>query len=155
MRDLTPLWNGQQPGRWSSTFPNATLSTSWPHTSKKRTICAIPYFMGSHQVERVANTVSIGTTLNEHISWSPHTQNITSNAHASLSFLERNLRYVSQQLRERAYFTIARPALLYASGITDTYFKDDIPRFVTNNPRQRYNPDEEYISVTALLRDLN
>ena len=97
-----------------------------PH--QKRTTCAIPYFMGSHQLERVANTVYLGATLNEHLSWSPHTQNITAKAHASLSFLERNLRSVPQQLRERAYFTIVRPALEYASAITDPYLKDDISK---------------------------
>ena len=88
-----------------------------------------------------------------------------SKGHASLSFLERNLRCVPQQLRERAFFTIVRPALEYASAITDPYLKEDISkldkvqrhaaRFVTNNPRRKFNPDQDQISVTGLLRDLH
>ena len=69
-----------------------------------------------------------------------------------------------QNLREKAYFTIVRPAFEYASEISDPYLKRDIKkldkvqrhaaRFVTNNTRKRYDPDEQ-ISVSALLRDLN
>ena len=58
-------------------------------------------------------------TLNEHLSWSPHTANIAAKAHTLLSFLERNLRNVPQELRLRAYFTIPRPAFEYACEITD------------------------------------
>ena len=52
----------------------------------------------------------------------------------------------------------------YASSITDPYLKKDVKRlesiqrhaarFVTNNPHRRYNPDEDHISVTALLEEL-
>ena len=71
---------------------------------------------------------------------------------------------VPQHLRERAYLVIVRPALEYASAITDPHLSRDVKRldsvqrhaarFVTNNPRRRYDPDEEQVSVTALLQDL-
>ena len=85
-----------------------------PH--QKRNTCASPYYMGNHQLERVSDTAYLGVTLNEHLSWSPNTDRIAAKAHASLSFLERNLRSVPQELRERAYFTIVRPGFEYASS---------------------------------------
>ena len=133
-----------------------------PH--QKRTTCAAPYYMGQHQLERVSDTKYLGVTMNEHLSWSTHTTNSAAKAHASLSFMERNLRFVPQKLRERAYFTIVRPAFEYASEITDPYLGYDITkldnvqrhaaRFVTNTPRKRYDPDEDPDSVSALLADL-
>ena len=98
-----------------------------PH--QKRNTCAAPYYMGNHQLERVSDTAYLGVTLNEHLSWSPNTYRIAAKAHASLSFLERNLRSVPQELRERAYFTIVRPGFEYASSITDPYLKKDVKRF--------------------------
>ena len=82
----------------------------------------------------------------------------------TLSFLERNLRLVPQNLRERAYLVTMRPALEYAPTITDPQLSCDIKCldsihwhaacFVTNNPWIRYDPEQDQVSVTALLKDL-
>ena len=68
------------------------------------------------------------------------------------------------RLREKAYKTIVRPGLEYASSITDPYLAKDIKklesvqrhaaRFVTNNPRHKYNPETERVSVTSLINEL-
>ena len=131
---------------------------------QKRNVCAVPYRMGAHTLERVSDSMYLGVTLNEHLEWTTHTLRTAGKAHTTLSFLERNLRVVPQHLRERAYFAIVRPALEYASEITDPRLVCDITRldsvqrhaarFVTNNPRRRYVPEQEQVSVTALLEDL-
>ena len=132
---------------------------------QKKTQCAVPYLMGTHTLERVSDSAYLGVTLNEHLEWTTHTQKIAGMAHTTLSFLERNLRVVPQHLRERAYLTIVRPAFEYATAITDPYRPGDIrrldsvqrhaARFVTNNPRRRFDPEEEQVSVTGLLETLD
>ena len=66
-----------------------------------------------------------------------------------------------EKLREKAYLTIVRPGLEYASAITDPHAPGEIKtldkvqrhaaRFVTNNPRTRYTPDMEQVSVSGLI----
>ena len=78
-----------------------------------------------------------------------------------LAFLSRNLWMLPERLREKAYLTIVRPGLEYASTITDPYLSKDIKklegvqrhaaRFVTNNPRHRFNPDVDHVSVSSLI----
>ena len=152
-------------GIWRMEFnPKKCYIMHFMTVFQKRTAVAVPYNMGSHTLERVADSTYLGVTLNEHLDWTTHTQRIAGKAHTTLSFLERNLRVVPQHLRERAYLTIVRPAMEYASAITDPRHSRDTKRlesvqrhaarFVTNNPRRRFDPEEEQVSVDKLLQGL-
>ena len=69
-----------------------------------------------------------------------------------------------EKLREKAYLTIIRPGLEYASAITDPHTPSEIKtlnkvprhaaRFVTNNPRTRYTPETEQVSVSGHIERL-
>ena len=66
--------------------------------------------------------------------------------------------------RQTVFYTIVRPGFEHASAITCPYLKSDekridspqrhATRFVPNNPQRQCKPDEEHISVTALLEEL-
>ena len=125
---------------------------------------AVPYTMKGQQLERVEHTKYLGITLMDTLGWSIQTSQACGKAHASLAFLERNLWMLPRNLKERAYFTIVRPALEYGSAVADPYFAKDVAkldgvqrhaaRFVTGNPRRRYDPESERVSVSQLLDEL-
>ena len=82
-----------------------------------------------------------------------------------IAFLSRNLWMLPEKLREKAYLTIVRPGVEYASSITDPYLQKDVKklegvqrhaaRFMTNNPRYCFNPEtDHHVSVSALIKDL-
>ena len=66
-----------------------------------------------------------------------------------------------EKLREKAYLNIVCPGLEYASAITDPHSPGEIKtlnkvqcqaaRYVTNNPRTRYTPETEQVSVSGLI----
>ena len=86
----------------------------------------------------------------------PHS-NITSKANRILSLLGRHLYSCSQEVKSRAFTSLARPHLEYSSSVWDPYLKQDIltiekvqrkgARFVTGNYSYRD-------SVTSMLNDL-
>ena len=51
--------------------------------------------------------------------WSKHIDKITAKANSTLGFLRRNLRVNSQVIKARAYNTLVRPTLEYASTVWD------------------------------------
>jgi len=116
---------------------------------QNRSHVAIPYQMGGTQLERVQDTTYLGITLNEHLSWSTHTDRAAGKAHSMLAFRSRNLWMLPEKLREKAYLTIIRPGIEYATSITDPYLSKDIKklegvqrhaaRFVTNNTSRARN----------------
>ena len=126
----------------------------------KRKACAAPYRMGRYQLEMVWQWLSRYETERASLLVASDRQHC-SQSNASLSFLERNLRSVTQEQREKVQFTIFRPRFEYASDIPDHYLKIDkkcldciqrhASHFVTNYPQRRYNHDGENIIATALL----
>ena len=130
-------------------------------TQRRKEEVSIPYYMSGKELERVQNTEYLGATISEDLSWKTHNEKAAGKAHGMLSFLQRNLWMLPEHLREKAYLTIVRPGLEYACSITDPYRPGEIKtldkvqrhaaRFVTNNPRTRYNPETEPVSVDRLL----
>ena len=59
----------------------------------------------------------LGITIQSDLKWSNHIHNITTKANRTLSLLRRNLKSVSQSLKETAYFTLVRPQLEYAAAV--------------------------------------
>ena len=161
--DLSSLqtWADQ----WGMTFNTDKCYSMHIMTKKKRKdTVSIPYNMNGTELERVSNTKYLGATISDDLSWKTHNERAAGKAHGMISFLQRNLWMLPERLREQAYTTIVRPGLEYASSITDPYRPGEIQRlekvqrhaarFVTNNPRTRFNPDEEQVSVTDLVKDL-
>ena len=115
-------------------------------TSQKKQAACIPYSMSGKELERVQNTKYLSVAINKHLSWEPHISATVAKAHKQLAFLDRNLCFCLQSLRETAYKTIMRPAIGYASPIWDPSSDREIRRldtvqrhaacFVTGNPRK-------------------
>ena len=59
----------------------------------------------------------LGITIQSYLKWSNHIHNVTAKANRTLSLLRRNLKSVSQSLKETAYFTLVRPQLEYVAAV--------------------------------------
>ena len=118
--------------RWCMEF-NAKKCNTIHIMSKhlKRTAVCVPYTMKGEILERVTDCKYLGVTINEHMNWRPHIDNIVGQAHSKLAFLERNLSTCPQDLKDRAYKTLVRPAVEYASAIWDKTNNHDIFRLDT------------------------
>ena len=96
----------------------------------------------------------LGITIQSDLKWSNHIHNVTAKANRTLSLLRRNLKSVSQSLRETAYFTLVRPQLEYVAAVWSPWLNKDIVeiekinrraiRFICNN----YSYTE---SVTSMM----
>ena len=58
----------------------------------------------------------LGVTITSDLQWNQHINNITNKANSILGLLRRNLRIPSQTIKTRAYQSLVRPHLEYASG---------------------------------------
>ena len=65
----------------------------------------------------------LGVDISNSLSWNPHVDRIAGNAIHTLDFVQRNIKIKMSKIRERAYNTIVRPQLEYASAVWDPHTK--------------------------------
>ena len=128
------------------------------HVSRKRKPRKAKYNLRSHTLESVKEAKYLGITLTDKMEWTPHINNITTQANRSLGFLRRNLRPAPQQLKNQAYKALVRPKLEYCSSVWSPYTTTAIQqleriqrraaRYVTNRHRNTS-------SVSDMLQQLN
>ena len=73
------------------------------------------YIMNDHAISRVDSVKYLGLTINQRLNWNQHCDNLCKKANGSLNLLRRILSDCSVDVNSRAYTTIARPQLEYAS----------------------------------------
>ena len=61
-----------------------------------------------------------------------HISTMCSIANNTISFLKRNINISNKSIKEKAYVSLVRPTLEYASSVWDPYQQNDIHRYVTN-----------------------
>ncbi|KAK3729221.1 hypothetical protein QZH41_012261 [Actinostola sp. cb2023] len=97
------------------------------------------------------------TDIHPYLSWNNHVDYITTKASRTLNLLRRNLYNCSPEVKARAYLSIVRPLLSYASTVWDPYTKrnsDKIEKIQRHASRFVFNKYSRQQSVTALLNDL-
>ena len=87
----------------------------------------------------------LGVTIKQDLKWETHINNISKKANSTLGFLRRNLKVTSCSIKEKAYKSLVRPQVEYASPVWDPYLKKNIDqiemvqrraaRFVVNRYR--------------------
>ena len=116
------------------------------------------YSLHDHLLEHVKSATYLGVTINSKLNWDDHVNNIAKKANRTQGFIRRNLKIRSEKIKEKAYQTIVRPLVEYASCVWDpyiTYQKNQIEmvqrrgaRFVTGDYSR--NP-----SVSDMITNLN
>ena len=68
----------------------------------------------------------LGKTITKQGSWKKHTNNITSQSHRTLAFLQRNLYRCPAATKVLGYKSLVRPRVEYAASVWDPYTQTDI-----------------------------
>jgi hypothetical protein len=78
--------------------------------SKKRRPISYNYTLHGHTLEDVSSAKLLGScTINSHLDWGEHINNICNEANRTLSLIRRNLNISSTSTKETAYKALVRP----------------------------------------------
>ena len=94
-------------------------------TRKPSPIIAL-YNIHGHVLEVADKAKYLGVTLHKHCAWSKHINQTTKKANNTRAFLQRNLRRAPTSVKKRAYETLVRPIMEYASAVWDPHAEADI-----------------------------
>ena len=118
------------------------------------------YKMKGETLEIVSHHPYLGVEFSDNLEFNDHIDTITKKSSSTLGFLKRNLKYCPPKVKERAYASLVRPKLEYASPIWNPTQKTQVKqleqvqrnaaRWVTNQP---YNPHNR-TSVTEMINSL-
>ena len=81
------------------------------------------YILHGQVLESVTSVRYLGMDISGSLSWDPHVDRITGNANRTLGFVRRNIKTKMSKVREKAYNTLVRPQLEYASAVWDPHTK--------------------------------
>ena len=149
---------------WSNTWQMdfnvkkcAIMQFTTPSTPKQK----FDYKMKGEILEIVSHHPYLGVEFSDNLKFNDHIDNITKNSSSTLGFLKRNLKYCPPKVKEKAYSSLVRPKLEYASPIWNPTQKTQIKqieqvqrnaaRWVMNQPYNPHNPS----SVTDMIAKLN
>ena len=83
------------------------------------------YVLNDQPISCVDQHPYLGVILTSNMSFSPHIQKITVKATRVLNFIKRNLYNCSKEIKSKAYLTLVRPILEYASPVWDPHLIKD------------------------------
>ena len=110
------------------------------------------HFINTQNLQSVKQHPYLGIVFNQKISFIPHINNITSKATRTL---KRNLCNCSQQTKFRAYTSLVRATLEYASSVWDHITVTSIEKIQRRALRWIFNDYNYNHSVTTMLQSLN
>ena len=99
----------------------------------------------------------LGILLNDQLKCDTHIDSITARANSTIRFLRRSLSLCTRDLKELAYFSLARSVLEYACQVWDPHLKKDVTRLEqVQRCAVRFTVLDysTYSSVTKMLDDL-
>jgi len=115
------------------------------------------YFINTQRLQSVKQHPYLGIAFDQTMSFIPHINNMTSRATKTLNFVKRNLCNCSQQTKSRAYTSLVRPMLEYASSVWDPHHNNhiaSIKKIQRRAVRWIFNDYDYSHSVTAMLQSL-
>ena len=84
--------------------------------------------MLGEELEIVVHNLYLGIKLDSKLSWNSHVNNITKRATNVLNLVRRNLYSCPENTKAKAYTTIVRPVLEYASTVWDPHQANHIKK---------------------------
>ena len=105
------------------------------HLSTKCTILSITnkhkpshfqYKLGVTHLQHIQSHRYLGVTCNSKLQWSEHVNNIANKANRTLEIIRRMLKPCSAEVKSRAYKTLVRPQLEYASSAWSPYYENGV-----------------------------
>ena len=99
----------------------------------------------------------LGVDISSGLSWNPHIDRIVGSANRTLGFIGINIKTRMSKVREKAYITLVRPQLEYASAVLDPHTKEQasqIEKFQRRAARWTIDNFDKEVSVTRILQEL-
>ena len=115
------------------------------------------YFLYDTRLEVCETHPYLGVQLSKDLKWNHHVNFITKKTTRTLNLIRRNLYSCSKEVKARAYLSLVRPTLSYASSVWDPYTQKNInqlemvQRCATRFAFKNYL---RHVSVTALIKEL-
>ena len=81
------------------------------------------YILNNQTIQLSDTYRYLGVTLNSTLTWNIHITNVTNQATKTLNFIKRNLGKCTNQIKSKAYMSLIRPILEYATQVSDPYQK--------------------------------
>ena len=126
-------------------------------TNKKSPVTTM-YNMLGEELEVVVHYPYLGIELDSNLSWNSHVNNITEKATNVLNFVRRSLYSCPEKTKAKAYTTIVRPVLEYASTVWDPHQANHIEKIEAIQSRAARFVRRDYdrhSSVSGMLKELN
>ena len=115
------------------------------------------YFLYGTRLEVCETHPYLGVQLFKDLKWNHHVNFITKKTTRTLNLIRRNLYSFSKEVKARAYLSLVRPTLSYASSVWDPYTQKNInqlemvQRCATRFAFKNYL---RHVSVSALIKEL-
>ena len=119
--------------------------------SKKRSPSKYNYTLHGHILEHDASAKYLGCTISSDLKWGKHISTICSKANNTISFLKRNINISNKSIKEKAYASLVRPTLEYASSVWDPYQQNDIHRLEMVQRRAARYVTNRYHNTSSLV----
>ncbi|XP_072165126.1 uncharacterized protein [Diadema setosum] len=126
--------------------------------SRKRRKVQHVYHLHNAPLESVESMKYLGVTTTSDLKWTQHINNTVNEANNVLSFLRRNLRIKSSDIKATAYKTLVRPVIEYASTVWDPSTKNlihQVEMVQRRAARFTLNRYHNTSSVTRMLQELD
>ena len=150
--DILSAWES----RWDMEF-NPSKCQVVHVTGSKGPVNKTNYVLHGQVLESVTSARYLGVDISSNISWKTHVDRITGNANRTLGFIRRNIKTKMSKVRERAYNSLVRPQLEYASAVWDPHNKkyiSQIEQIQRRAARWTVGNFDRHASVTRIVQDL-
>ena len=91
--------------------------------TRNKSIKDFQYHLHVHIFKLETNSKYLYVTINNKLSLNKDTDNITKKANGSIAFLLRILQISQKHIKTKAYTTLVRPQIKYATAVWDLHYK--------------------------------
>ena len=116
------------------------------------------YSLKGAVLENTENSTYLGVTIRKDLKWGDHVNRISSKANKTFGLLRRNIKTDNREVKTKAFNTLVRPVLDYASSVWDPPLQKDIDKVQAVQRRgARYvcNRYHNTSSPTDMLQELD
>ena len=154
-RDLTSL------EKWSDTWQMKFNPAKCVHLAitNKKTYIKNCYQIYCQNIKQASSTKYLGITIDQHLTWTDHINEICNKANIAKAFLKRNIHQCPISIKANCYKSLVRPILEYAAAVWSPHLQYHIHQLLEKVQRSAarfvMNDYARYSSVTNMLNYLS
>ena len=141
--------------KWGMLFNPSKCSTI--HITRKKIPLITPYILKQEVLETNKSATYLGVTISQDLSWNDQVEKVVAKGQRTLGFVRRNVKTSNRETKAKAYNTIVRPTLEYASSVWSpgqTTLKHSIEKVQRRAARYVCGQYSRYDSVKEMQQSL-